>query len=47
MSETTIKKSTLPSTDNQMEISTVIQTKTTIVNNNTEYDKIDDNKEES
>ena len=47
MSKTTIEKSTLPSTDNQIEISTVIQTKTTIVNNNTEYDKIDDNKEES
>jgi len=47
MSKTTIEKSTLSSTDNQIEISTVIQTKTTIVNNNTEYDKIDDDKEES
>ena len=45
MSETTIKKSTLSNPDNEIEISTTFHT--TIVNNNTEYDKVDDDKEES
>ena len=41
MSETTIEKSTLQNTDNEIEVSTVFQT--TIVNNNSKYDKIIDN----
>jgi len=40
MSKTTIEKSTLQNTDNQLEILTVFQT--TIVNNNTKIDKIID-----
>ena len=45
MSETTIMKSTLSNPDNEIEVLTTFQTKTTIVNNNTEYDKVDDEEE--
>lgn len=40
MSETTLEKSTLQNTDNQIEISTVFQI--TIVNSNTKIDRIID-----
>lgn len=41
MSQTTIEKSTIPDTDNVIEISTIFQT--TFVNNNTEFDEIIEN----
>ena len=44
MSQTTIEKSTLPNTINEIKVSTTFQT--IIVNNNTQYDEIDDYKKE-
>ncbi len=44
MSQTTIEKSTLPNTANEIEISTTFQI--TIVNNNIRYEELDGNKQE-